>query len=360
MTNASTPFELHELGLGALLDRGIRIYRANFFKFVGILAVIQIPATLINLISQLLMTNVGLLTTSGNFNPGVMPEDFGQIFLVACVLIIVGTGSYLLISALGPIALIAAIRDAYVGKPSSAMDALGEIRKTGPQMILATFIIFMLLLVAIFLSTVVIIAGWIVGPGMITFFLMAISPLIAPILVFERKNGWDAIVRGWDMARNRFWWLVGFTIILTIFGIIVVSCPATLFSALTAALLPTASLSFEASNTIQLALQSIVQLILNLIYVPLSLTCYTLVYLDLRVRSEGLDLVLDTMDNAEPDQIIAQITESAPAASGSPLIRANEAGYFAILTVGIISVCAVVYGLIFFTLALPFGFLLGS
>ena len=41
---------LRPLGMGELFDRAIRLYRRNFFKFVGVLALMQIPLAGINLI----------------------------------------------------------------------------------------------------------------------------------------------------------------------------------------------------------------------------------------------------------------------------------------------------------------------
>ena len=48
MTIAPMP-RLRPLGLGQLLDQAIRLYRQNFFKFIGIVAIVQIPLGLIQL-----------------------------------------------------------------------------------------------------------------------------------------------------------------------------------------------------------------------------------------------------------------------------------------------------------------------
>jgi hypothetical protein len=69
----------------------------------------------------------------------------------------------------------------------------------------------------------------------------------------------------------------------------------------------------------------------GLLYLPLSLTAITLVYFDLRVRSEGLDLALQAAGESRPDVNIVTLTATSPEPQGS-LVTGNEVGYFAILT----------------------------
>ena len=42
--------KLKPRSVGELLDQAIRLYRANFFKFVAVTAVVQVPMTLLNLV----------------------------------------------------------------------------------------------------------------------------------------------------------------------------------------------------------------------------------------------------------------------------------------------------------------------
>ena len=57
-----TASPLKPRGIGELLDQAIRIYRRNFLTFVGIVAIVQIPLTLLGLLS-------GILTFSGINQP---------------------------------------------------------------------------------------------------------------------------------------------------------------------------------------------------------------------------------------------------------------------------------------------------
>ena len=83
MTVSPVP-QLRPLGMGQLLDQALRLYRRNFLKFVGIIAVVQIPLGLLQLGSSLLAFS-GFAQLS-NPTPGTRPEDiFGPGFVVGMI-----------------------------------------------------------------------------------------------------------------------------------------------------------------------------------------------------------------------------------------------------------------------------------
>src|SRR5215218_4519917 len=62
MLTASGPLplprpRLQPLGLGELLDRTIRLYRRNFFAFLGILGIVYIPLSLVQMVLALLASS---------------------------------------------------------------------------------------------------------------------------------------------------------------------------------------------------------------------------------------------------------------------------------------------------------------
>ncbi|HNB54998.1 MAG TPA: hypothetical protein PK530_23815, partial [Anaerolineales bacterium] len=101
----------------------------------------------------------------------------------------------------------------------------------------------------------------------------------------------------------------------------------------------------ELALQIQTVAQTLVSLIFSLLYVPLQLACMTLLYFDLRVRQEGLDLVLAA--EQQPGISAAELVAKAPKMPQGSLITGGEIGNFVILSVG--------GGVIFFI----FSFLLG-
>ena len=54
----SAPPRLRSIGLGELLDQAVRLYRRNFTRFIGMLALVQVPLALLQL-------GVSFLTSAG-------------------------------------------------------------------------------------------------------------------------------------------------------------------------------------------------------------------------------------------------------------------------------------------------------
>jgi hypothetical protein len=161
--------------------------------------------------------------------------------------------------------------------------------------------------------------GWFTGPGILAFFWMVIVPLIAPAIVLEKQSGLG-IRRAWDLTRRRFWWVLGFAFILTLFGQLVVTGPTFLVTFLS---------------------QSLIALIFGLIYLPLQLIGMILVYFDLRVRTEGLDLIFKSVPGGQIN--IEDIVAQAPQPEQGNIITLTEIGYFALITLGVIGVIFVVW-----------------
>jgi len=76
--------------------------------------------------------------------------------------------------------------------------------------------------------------------------------------------------------------------------------------------------SLEQYTLLSTVIQTLVTMIFSLLYLPLQLTAMTVVYFDLRVRSEGLDLALQSTEaaGAKPDRgFLPEITRRRRAAS---------------------------------------------
>jgi hypothetical protein len=156
-----------------------------------------------------------------------------------------------------------------------------------------------------------------------------VAPLIAPVVVLEKQGGFRALRRAWDLARSRFWWLLGFVLVLLLFAWLVVTGPVYLLTLGLDFLL-----RFEIELQQQMILNNLVStltaVVTSLLYLPLSLTITTLVYFDLRVRSEGLDLALQAGES-NPQVNIVSLAETSPEPQGS-IVTGRDVGYFVLLT----------------------------
>jgi hypothetical protein len=359
MTESTSTFELRELGLGALLDRAIRIFRTQFQKFIGVLAVIYVPIVLINLVIQLAIGQFGVTTESGQLSPTELVDQLPAVFGALGLLLLLSFFTYYLLQGLAPIALHTAIKNTLTGKPFTIFGIFSQARPELIQMLLAQTILIFFYVVGFVLAVIVPVAGWLVGPGLLIFFTMVVNNLVPVVIVMEGKSAWPAILRAWDLARSRFWWTFGFFIVVAVFGYVLVSGPSVLLGAAMTLIIPSAGLSASATNAINVTLQSLISLGINLVYLPIFFTFVSLVYLDTRVRKEGLDLIMETVEGSSPDEVSDQIAATAPAAPRSELLRLNEAGYFSIVTVGLFSFCVLIY-LLIIAISLPFAFLLGG
>lgn len=318
---------LRPLNLGELLDRAIRLYRQNFLKFIGIVALFQIPFTLIQLLLSL-STNRRLYSWEQGLYSGSYNGFTGYPFLELLGSLALAVASFILIQGLATAVLTRAIADNYLGEEVEILSAYQKIGSTWVR-VLGAFIFMGVLLIPLGIWTLVPCIGWLTGPGMILYLYVAISPFVAPVVVLERRGVGDSLRRAWELVRRRFWWVLGFLIVLMIFAQLLSTIPNIFINLGLGFVLGDSIDSPITYSTIQTISQSFVGLAANLIYVPLQLIAITLVYFDLRVRTEGFDLAM--LANADaPLTGITNLTSEAPSAPTSQaLVTTPELVHFA-------------------------------
>lgn len=317
---------LRPLRLGELLDRAIRLYRGNFLTFIGIIAVVYVPLMVLQTAASALMSSSMLNTRFST--PDELFSNYGY-WIAIFSSIILALAQFVLVQGIATGALTRAVADNYLGKKTGILDAYRGIGSSWLTLIGALLLLgIILILLAIWFLVPCI--GWLTGLGMIVFMTAAVNPLVPPAVVLEKQAVIDAIRRAWSLARRRFWPLLGYVFILYLFSWIVVNGPAAIVNVL----LVQAFQSFG-DSTMQLVIttiiQGLVQLVLALLYYPLQLTAFTLIYFDLRVRTEGFDLAVLTMENSGSTDLSEATTVPAPPVS-EPLMTGTELGNFVILT----------------------------
>jgi hypothetical protein len=160
-------------------------------------------------------------------------------------------------------------------------------------------------------------------------------PLIIPVVVVEKRVSLEAVRRAWDLSRRRFWWVLGFAFTLFIFSLLVVRGPVTVLTYLFYFIV---GLEFEVSGwqlVLQTVVQSIAELALSLLYLPLQLTAIALLYFDLRIRTEGLDLMLLAQGQGEWPSHFTELATGAPQPQADRWLTMAEMGQFALMVVGV-------------------------
>lgn len=359
---------LRPLGVGEILDRAVRLYRRHFLTFIAIIAVVQVPMVLaqlgLNLVTAQTMADPSQISTEM-----VLAGSFGGLALSVL--------SFIFVQSLGTAALTSAISDSYLGRPVS----LGaSYRKIGRVWLVVAGALLLLALLSLGLSLwwiLVPCVGWFTGLGMLLYLGLVISPLIAPVIVVERERAGASLRRAWDLSRRRFWPVVGFVTALFVLTIIFTFIPILLAQFLLSFGIVPLSGSFVQQQVISTAIGSLTGLVLGLIFVPFQLTAMTLLYFDLRIRTEGFDLAVlaenlgqaqaspapaaetpatepaaetlaaepaaetaaiepaGEMQAVEPaaETDLSQWTAQTPSAAKTPLVTRRELGYFVVLTI---------------------------
>jgi hypothetical protein len=224
------------------------------------------------------------------------------------------------------------VADNYLGRKTGIVDAYRGIR--GSWLTLLGALLFVgLIFFGLAIWWMVPCIGWFTGLGMIAFLMAAINPLVAPAVVLEGQGAIDAVRRAWSLARRRFWPLLGYVIILYLFSLLAVNGPVAIVSfALTGAFRsisdPTTQLVVRSDHSgAHLAGRDSDLL-------SLQMTAFTLIYFDLRVRTEGFDLALLTADTSASTDVIQVMAAPVPQ-STERLITGQDLGNFAILTLAV-------------------------
>jgi hypothetical protein len=338
MTTAALP-QLRSRGIGELLDQAIRLYRQNFLKFIGIVALIQIPVTLFQVIISLVAFS-GFFEKLENINNSSSPtptDIFGPDYFIGIgVSSLLGLVSFLLIYGIAAAAVSRAAVGSYLGETGGIIDAY---RRIGPSWLP----LILTLLLAIFLSIVLLIwtlipcIGWLTGFGMMTFFWSVIVPLIAPIVIIEKHGPRDAIRRAWELSRRRFWAVLGFIFILFVFNFLVIGGPATLVNYILQFTMGGGPFNFSASQLmIQTVVQSTLQLVMSLLYFPLQFIAVLLLYFDLRIRTEGFDLALLSAGSSSAPLQFDELAAGAPRPESGNWFTMTEMGYFVLIEIAVI------------------------
>jgi hypothetical protein len=200
---------LRPLRLGELLDRAIRLYRANFLTFIGIIAVVYVPLMVLQTASSALLSSSmlgGFSTPEEIFTNTAYWAGIASTLILAFVQLI-------LVQGIATGALTRAVADNYLGKKTGILDAYRGIGKSWLTLVGALFFVGLVLFVLTIWWLVPCI-GWFTGLGMMVFLMAAINPLVPPAVVLENQGVIDAVKRAWSLARRRFWPVIGYIFVL--------------------------------------------------------------------------------------------------------------------------------------------------
>lgn len=289
---------LRPLTTGQIIDRAMHLYRRRFWTFIGIVAIVQLPLGLFNgLFTYLVLGDFAALLE----DPFATPSSpfLGNPLLAQSSNLVSLVGSFFAQFANAAIGLVVA--QLYLGKSIGIIESYKQVARRW-QSIAGLAILIVVVFVAIFLWWIVIpCIGWLTGLGMLMYFSMVVVPLAIPVLILEGHGAWESLTRAWNLARHHFWQTFGLVLALSLFGTALMVGPFSIVAGGFGAGIGLGVEGGEFSPLIAVFGLAIVILtvVATLFFVPIQYISMTLLYFDLRVRYEAIDLAAEAMPVGE-------------------------------------------------------------
>jgi Tfp pilus assembly protein PilF len=272
------------MSVSELLDTTFRFYRRNFLLFIGLVAVIQVPLTLLGVAFE-----AAYSPTQGYYYYTDEQTWFvlGQFIMTLL--------NFLAVQGLMTGAMARAIYDRYLGQPQGLVDTYRAMGWGWLRLIVALAMlgildvgVFILLFVPAALGTESFLCfcclGGIAALIFLTYINVPTMSLLAPVIIIEDKGVFAGLRRSFDLGRRRFWRVFGINFLLGLLTI-VITMPLSL-------LLNVIPFFWEPSALLMTVVTSSINLVVTLLVRPIWVCGLTLLYFDLRVRLEGFDLEL--------------------------------------------------------------------
>jgi len=281
---SSNPAQLRPLGVGEILDAGIKIYRNKFATMLKAVAVVIVPVQVLNILVTMSLpdttTTAGTTTTS---------DGSGWAGVAALLLIVVIS---IVSSALAEAACLKAVSDSYLGTETDWRASLRFGFSRLGSLLWLTLIHGVLLLLA-FAACII--------PGV---WLYAAWSVAVPVLLLEGTRGFKALGRSFNLVRGRWWPTAGTLLIANLlaaavaFGFGILALP----------------LAFAGGGFARDLANGIFGAVASVLTIPFVAAVVAVIYFDLRVRKEGFDLQLmaqrlhvraqaDRLDDQEPGHV---------------------------------------------------------
>jgi hypothetical protein len=289
--------QLRPLGVGDIVDRVFSMYRQRAVLFMTLSAV---PYLALFLVIGGIILSVGSQLTPlvSFFNQfGTEPVSPNLILTPAIAaafftLIVVGLLASL-ISVLFLSVQIGSLVDAsaarYLGRETTVGASFRAGLRVAPKIIGTGLLLFFTLVfgwIALFLVVAVannaLVATLGILAGLVATVYVFASWLVAPVVAaLEPVGPIHAIRRSWWLSNGHRWRILGLQILLGVLQAVLSTLISFIFIA-----------AFISDTTVRLVLQNVVNVIATVLWAPVEWGTFTILYFDLRVRKEALDLQL--------------------------------------------------------------------
>lgn len=261
LSSPQAPLRLRPLEIGDLLDETFRMYRRHFFLFAGISVILSIPLAVSAGFSFFSVFNNLAQQVASN-----QPPDLGPIFASLGVIFVITAALYPLLYG----SITYAACESALGRPVTFWSALRAALRRYLH-IVGYFLLVagMALLFCVFPLWIWIGVRWIAW---------------MPAMFVENIGLSAALGRSWRLVEGR-WWRTFLILFLMYILVEVVASALQAFLYLGQILLQAV-----VSSYLSLAISEAAGILVSSLVSPILLIAIVLIYFDLRVRREGLDL----------------------------------------------------------------------
>lgn len=276
--------ELRPLRIGEVLDAAFKIYRRNALTLWKIITLVVVPVNLLGALVMLSVLPSDYYDPTFGADPFTGTVDSDEVWAIVAATLVVG-----LISALTVVAATAAclkvVSDSYMGEKSDARSSLAF---AGRRLHSLVWVAFLTVLYILLIVLVGVLAAFVFVPLVFIIFVPVVWLWIAwsfapAAFLVEGVKGRKALGRSFDLVKGR-WWQVFWTIVLSTiiatvagFGIGLILSPL---------------VGTSESLTAAVMLDAVARSITAILTTPFTAAVIGILYFDLRVRKEGLDVQL--------------------------------------------------------------------
>ena len=260
---------LRPLGIGEILDVGIKAYLRNAKTLIGLAAVVVVPFQILSAIVLLSVVPDANSVPGGTFDTtNSTSTDTAATLGANATLTITGFLVGLLVTA----ACLKAVSDIYLDRPAEFGGSLRfAVRRLGPLFWMN--IVMGVGLLAGFAALVV--------PGIWLYVAWSVA---TPALLIENLRGRRALGRSYRLVKGRWWRVAGVLLVANILVIFV--------AGVVQGVLVGVALSGSGSVLVAVTVVSLAAAISSVLTQPFHAAVVTVLYYDLRVRREGYDIAL--------------------------------------------------------------------
>jgi hypothetical protein len=294
---------LRPLGVGEILDGAFASIRRNPKAILGLAAVVMTISAVISATITRTLLNLGglnLPSPGQQLTPAQVTHLVGRI--VAVVVPAVGLALLLtfIVQAILAGLLAPIIARGVGGQQISAADAWRATRPRLPSLLLATLLVLLAGLGPLLILGLIVGIAFVAGAPPAVYAVLALLGLVAlvltiwfstmfslvtPVVVLEHESPGRALARSWRLVTRSFWRVFGITLLAGIIVAVaggILQLPFTVLGAV------------SGSGIVATVILVIGAIAAGTVTRPITAGVTVLLYVDMRMRKEGLDLALRT------------------------------------------------------------------